>query len=754
VCENLLNFPFMGRSISRNLTLSLSLLVCTVVSSVVMFVYFKHSRDERLEEEKKANEYINGLSEILALPMRTSDGDRIRQIASIYAQDEHIEGIRIMDSRGGRMFEFSRKGTGIPVIGRTKDISFGGRTVGRAEISLSLKNYQRHEHLLLNTSLFTLVLALAVITCATGLLLCRFLKKPLKELQQGMERVAEGDLSSDFQGIRYRELAGIAERFDEMASKVRAREKAMENMNRMLQHEIEERRLADEALHFKNTILLTQQETSPDGVMVVSDDGQVISFNRRYQEMWGIPDDVLKSGSEECVMESVMKGLVAPEVFLTYVRHLHVHRNEKSCEEFSLKDGRTLEYYTSPMFGPDGTYLGRVCFCRDITGRKRREEELQRARRAWEDIFQAIGHPALILDPLHRIIAANRAAIQATGLRESEIIGSRCYEIFHRGAGTPAGCPMEKLLQFGNTKTVEMEMEAPAGISLISCTPVFDEQGNLEKIIHIAADITDRRLAEEELARHRDRLEEIVNERTRELKAAQEELLKRERLAVLGQLTAAVSHELRNPLGVIRSSAFYLQRKFSNADEKTTKHLMRIDEQVTVCDSIIANFLEYTRGSRPKTEEGDVNAWLRQILDRFDEEHGFNVVRKFSPDLPAVPFDAEKLRLVMLNLLENAAQAATSRLESEGEAGAYHPCIQVGTMWGKGGVIIEVEDNGIGMDENTTRHAFDPLFTTRARGTGLGLSIVQKVIGEHGGSVSLESVPFRGTKVTVELPIK
>jgi signal transduction histidine kinase len=115
-----------------------------------------------------------------------------------------------------------------------------------------------------------------------------------------------------------------------------------------------------------------------------------------------------------------------------------------------------------------------------------------------------------------------------------------------------------------------------------------------------------RRQAEKELAKYRDHLEVLVKERTRDLEVAQEELIKREKLSVLGQLTATVSHEIRNPLGVIRSSAFYLQRKIGGAvDEKTAKHLNRIEEQVSLCDTIVGDLLEYTRGRSSEAIHGE-----------------------------------------------------------------------------------------------------------------------------------------------------
>lgn len=129
------------------------------------------------------------------------------------------------------------------------------------------------------------------------------------------------------------------------------------------------------------------------------------------------------------------------------------------------------------------------------------DRELKRSGIEWESIFQAIGHPAIILDPQHSITAVNRATIQLTGRPAGELIGKKCFEIFHGRdtAAPPEGCPMEKLIASGRFETFEMEMEAFGGMFLVSCTPVLDEQGNLEKVIHIATDITEQRKAVDEL---------------------------------------------------------------------------------------------------------------------------------------------------------------------------------------------------------------------------------------------------------------
>lgn len=255
------------------------------------------------------------------------------------------------------------------------------------------------------------------------------------------------------------------------------------------------------------------------------------------------------------------------------------------------------------------------------------------------------------------------------------------------------------------------------------------------------------------LTHHAADLEQKVRQRTRDLEAAQEELIKREKLSVLGQLTAIVSHELRNPLGVIRSSVYYLTKKFGASDEKTIKHLNRIEQQVSLCDSIIGEMLEYTRGRRSAAVLGEINPWLEEVLDQVSLPEQVSLVRDLAAELPMVHFDREKMRRVVINLVENAIQAVLARQSNE-SIDSYKPWIVVRTSGNADGVRVEVQDSGIGMDRDTEARAFEPLFTTRARGTGLGLAIVRKIVQEHGGSVSLVTESRNGTTVSVHIPVQ
>jgi integrase len=154
-----------------------------------------------------------------------------------------------------------------------------------------------------------------------------------------------------------------------------------------------ERKRAEEALRFQKSLLESQSEAAIDGILVVSREGVMMSFNRRFSQMWDIPDEILSSRTDDRALQFVLDKLSQPEEFLSRVRYLYDRPNEESRDEILLKDGRTFDRYSAPVKGEQGAIYGRGWYFRDVTGRKQTEENLRRAaeetRRAYEDLKEA-----------------------------------------------------------------------------------------------------------------------------------------------------------------------------------------------------------------------------------------------------------------------------------------------------------------------------------------------------------------------------
>ncbi len=348
----------------------------------------------------------------------------------------------------------------------------------------------------------------------------------------------------------------------------------------------------------------------------------------------------------------------------------------------------------------------------------------------------------------------NKSFCHNTGYARDEVLGRSPEDFSILADPADRGRMREALMRDGRFDGMEIRFRKKNGTileALVSGRPIkFEGQPCL---LIMSADISALKATQQELERYQKSLEQMVAERTRELEAAQTELVKRERLAVLGQLTATVSHELRNPLGVIRSSNFYLQRKTKEQDEKTLKHFRRIEEQVALCDTIVGDLLEYTRSRRANMVRQALESWLPQVVEQMQESEGLEIGLRIPADLPPWSHDREKMRRVIVNVLENALQAVRDQEKTLKADCGYRPTVCLEAERQTDSVVLTIVDNGAGMDAETCRRAFEPLFTTRARGTGIGLANVKKIVKEHGGHIELESCPGQGTRMRIFLPL-
>ena len=264
------------------------------------------------------------------------------------------------------------------------------------------------------------------------------------------------------------------------------------------------------------------------------------------------------------------------------------------------------------------------------------------------------------------------------------------------------------------------------------------------RLLGVAIDISARKRAEEELQSYRTHLEELVAQRTGELKAAQGELVKNERLAVLGQLTATVSHEIRNPLGTVANSLYLLRDAIEGEClQRAERPLALAERSVQRCDGIIGELLDFTRRPLLQSEPLFVDTWLAEVLDEL--QWPAKVRRDFRLASGAVvQADSERLRRALVNVIENALHAMAGRPER---------ILEITTARQEDRCEIKVRDTGAGMPPEVMERIFEPLFSTKNFGVGLGVPIIQNIMNDHGGGVSYASAVGEGTTVTLWLPL-
>jgi two-component system, NtrC family, sensor histidine kinase HydH len=231
------------------------------------------------------------------------------------------------------------------------------------------------------------------------------------------------------------------------------------------------------------------------------------------------------------------------------------------------------------------------------------------------------------------------------------------------------------------------------------------------------------------------------------LKEAEAQVRRSDRLAALGQLTAGLAHELRNPLGTMRTSAELLSRNVAQENAIAQEMAGYIKSEVDRVNAIITRFLDFARPQHLRLEQGDLAALLDKTIDQFERERtgalsGISVHKSYSPETPTLVFDAGLMERVFSNLIINAAQASPP--------GAV---VTVKTRLTDSTAEVSVIDRGSGIDPKNLESIFNPFFTTKAEGVGLGLAIVSKIVDEHGGKITVESTPGDGTVFRVCLPL-
>jgi signal transduction histidine kinase len=235
---------------------------------------------------------------------------------------------------------------------------------------------------------------------------------------------------------------------------------------------------------------------------------------------------------------------------------------------------------------------------------------------------------------------------------------------------------------------------------------------------------------------------EDMNETSRQLKATQEELIQKERLAILGQFSGNISHELRNPLGVIDSSIYYLQMRITEKDQKVREHLDRISQSVRNATIIIENLLNLTRMNKPVLTRYSIVSLLTECLKTCKIPEGVTFIEDYPETEVWVKAEKEQIRMAVDNLVKNAVAAMngngilTLRVRRTKDSEAE----------------ISFIDTGSGINPEHLNQVFLPLFSTKAKGIGLGLSITKMIVENHGAKITAEAEPGQGARFSIRFP--
>jgi len=257
------------------------------------------------------------------------------------------------------------------------------------------------------------------------------------------------------------------------------------------------------------------------------------------------------------------------------------------------------------------------------------------------------------------------------------------------------------------------------------------------------------REAHEEINAWARTLEARVEQKTRELSSAQEEMLRVERMASIGKLAAVVAHEINNPLAGILTYAKLLKKRFAGKDEEAYSSLDLVETESRRCGEIVRNLMTFARKTSMNYEPADLNSVVERcvrLVQHKLELANIALQLELATDLPSVWCDPGQIEQVVLALVVNAIDAMpnggnlTLRTWASGEAQ----------------VQLEVADDGVGMPPEVLQNLFEPFFTTkeRGRGLGLGLAVSRNIIERHAGTIHVDSAPGRGTRLTITLPVR
>ncbi len=390
------------------------------------------------------------------------------------------------------------------------------------------------------------------------------------------------------------------------------------------------------------------------------------------------------------------------------------------------------------------------------------ENKLRLRNEEMETILDGIQDFILVITPEREIADVNESFLRLMNYSREAVIGKKCYEVFQRVTGKSSNChivcPLEDVIRNKRHSQMTLTRVGPDDeprYSELTIFPIWEKDGKISKFIEISRDVTQRKKEEEEITR---RLEQMVEERTRQLKETHEKLLHQDKIASLGKLSASVVHEINNPIAGILNLIMLIKRIMDEGsiNQKEIKqfrqYLDLMETETKRTSRIVSNLLAFSRQSKMELKRLSLNQIIEETLIlnlNLLKINGVKVEKRLDPNLPDLVGSADHLQQAFMNFVSNAAEAMET---SKGGV------LSIETRYSlkNGAIVVSFKDTGEGIPPENLSKLFEPFFTKKkgGKGVGLGLSVAYGIIQEHGGSINVESAVGKGTTFEVELPLQ
>ena len=389
------------------------------------------------------------------------------------------------------------------------------------------------------------------------------------------------------------------------------------------------------------------------------------------------------------------------------------------------------------------------------------EQKLRERTDEMETIVNGIQDFILVITPDMEIIDANESFLTKMRYAREDVIGKKCYQVYHKidhpCNGGETDCPLKEVIRNKRQVRKIQTRRMPNGQKRyyeLNIYPIWEKDGKISRFIHISRDITQHKKEEEELTR---RLEQMVEDRTRQLKETHQKLLHQDKMSSLGKLSASVVHEINNPIAGILNLIILMKRITSEEVvmqkeiDQFKKYLDLMENETRRTSRIVSNLLAFARQSKMELKRLSVNQLIEKTLflnSNLLKIDGVKVATKLDPNLPDLLGSEDQLQQVFMNLMSNAAEAM--------EPNGGRLTIETRHLLREDKLQINFKDSGPGIPKNDIPKLFEPFFTTKkkGKGVGLGLSVAYGIIQEHDGSIYVKSEMGQGTTFQVKLPLK